>query len=237
MRILAYDIEASNLSAGFGIVLCVGFKEVGKGKPTILNILDYRSEDKDLIRAEKRLLKDVSKHLLDADVWLTHYGARGRFDLNFLNSRLLYHRLPVLPPKHPQIDTWKVAKNDLRLHSNRLKTISEFLGTVVEKNAIQPEQWIRALCGHEPAMHYIVDHCRRDVEVLEEVYIRLRPLITDHPNKGLIDGTGGCGICGSHKLQKRGFHVTRVYRFQRLQCQVCGAWSREPKPLGKATSV
>jgi hypothetical protein len=58
MNILAWDIEASNLAADFGIVLCVGFKEVGVGKPEVLNILDYAG--KDLIAKEKKLLKDVS---------------------------------------------------------------------------------------------------------------------------------------------------------------------------------
>lgn len=228
MRILAWDIEASNLNADFGIVLCVGFKEVGKGKPHVYNILDY-AKGGDLISAEKRLLKDVYTRLLDADVWLTHFGTW--YDINFVNSRLLYHRLPIIPPKFNHIDTWKVSKNRLKLRNNRLITISEFLGTEDEKNAIRPEQWIRALGGHRPSMAYIVDHCRRDVLVLEEVYERIKPLVIDHPNRGLIDGRGGCSVCGQNKLQKRGSHVTRTRRYQRYQCTSCGAWSTGTKPL------
>jgi len=237
VRILAWDIEASNLSADFGIVLCVGFKIVGEGKPEVLNVLDYQGKDKDIIKAERRLLLDVSERLLAADAWLTHYGSRGRYDLNFVNTRLLYHRLPLLPPKHPQIDTQKISYNDLKLHNNRLITIQEFLGLENEKNAIKGEQWIRALGGHGPSMAYLVDHCRRDVLVLEEVYLLLRPLATDHPNKGLIDGSEGCSVCGSTKLQRRGYHVTRCFKFRRLQCQDCGSWSRERKAVETATNV
>lgn len=237
MEILAWDIEASGLNADFGIVLCVGFKTVGKGRPEVFNVLDYRNKDKDLIRAERKLLIDVSEKLLTGDVWLTHYGSRGRYDLNFVNTRLLYHRLPMLPTKFPQIDTWRVARNDLKLRSNRLVVISEFLGTKDEKNAIKPEQWIRALGGHEPSMDYIVEHCRRDVLVLEEVYNLIRPLVTDHPNKGLLDGRGGCSTCGSKKLQRRGFHVTRTRKYRRLQCQDCGTWSREAKPIEIASTL
>lgn len=229
MRILAWDIEASGLNADFGIVLCVGFKEVGTGKPEVYNILDYRDSSGDLIKAEKRLLKDVSTRLLDSDVWLTHFGTW--FDINFVNSRLLYHRLPVIPPNFNHVDTWRIAKNRLKLRNNRLITISEFFGTEDEKNAIRPEQWIRALGGHKGSMDYIVEHCRRDVLVLEEVYTLIRPLVLDHPNKGLLDGRGGCSVCGENKLQKRGFHVTRTRKYQRFQCTSCGAWSKGTKPL------
>lgn len=237
MKILAWDIEAGSLSADFGLVLCVGFKEVGHGKPEVISILDYLGRDNDIIKAERRLLIAVSERLLSSDVWLTHYGSRGRFDLNFVQSRLLYHRLPILPPKYPQIDTWRVAKNELRLHNNRLATIQEFLGLENSKNAIKGDQWIRALAGHKPSMAYVVEHCRRDVLVLEEVYQLLRPLVTDHPNKGLIDGDHGCSNCGGKKLQRRGFHVTRTRKYRRLQCQDCGAWSREAKPVEVASTL
>lgn len=227
MRILSWDIEASNLAADFGVILCVGFKEVGKGKPEVYNILDYKGVD--LIAKEKNLLKAVSTRLLDSDVWLTHFGTW--YDVPFVNTRLLYHKLPVLPANYAHIDTWKISKNRLKMRNNRLITLSEFMGTEDEKNAIKPEQWIRALGGHRPSMAYIVEHCRRDVVVLEEVYNRLRPLVLDHPNKGLVDGRGGCGVCGAEKLIKRGFHITRTRKYQRYQCTECGAWSKGTKPV------
>lgn len=235
MKILSMDIEASNLSADFGIVLTFGSKIVGVGRPDVLNILDYCGNSRDLIRAEKRLLKDVSKVMLASDVWLTHYGTW--YDLPFINSRCLYHGLPVLPPSYAHIDTWKIAKNRLKLRNNRLNTIQEFLRLPSEKNAIKPEQWIRALGGHKASMDYIVEHNRRDVLVLEEAYMRLRPLILDHPSKGLIDGRGGCGVCGSNKLQFRGYHVTRTRKYRRMQCQECGAWSKSSKPVEIAPIV
>ena len=234
MNILAWDLECSGLNADFGIILCCGFKEIGAGRPEVMNILDYTRSDKDLIRAERRLLIDMSERLLDADVWLTHFGTW--YDTLFVNTRLIYHRLPILPPSYPHIDTWKVAKNRLKLRNNRLITISEFLGTEEEKNAIKPEQWIRAMGGHRPSMDYIVEHCRRDVVVLEETYNRLRPLIIDHPNKNLLNGDGGCGVCQSSRLQKRGFHLTRTRKYQRYQCLDCGRWSHDTKPIKVVTS-
>ncbi len=235
MRILGFDIEASNLSADFGILLCCGFKEVGEGKPWVPDILQYRGKDGDLIKAEKRLLKVVSTRLLESDVWLGHYACY--YDLPFLNTRLLYHKMPVLPANFALIDTWRISRNRLKLRNNRLKTIQEFLHLETAKDAIKPEQWLRALGGHAPSMRYIVEHCRKDVLVLEETYLRLRPLVLDHPNKGLIDGRGGCGICGANKLQARGFHVTRTRKYQRYQCQACGGWSKGTTPLAILRTV
>ena len=231
MRILGFDIEASNLSADFGIVLCCGFLEVGRKTPDVLNILDYvKDGDRgDLIKAEKRLLLAMTDRLLEADVWLGHYACY--YDIPFINTRLLYHKLPVVPANFALIDTWRISRNRLKLRNNRLATVSGFLETKAEKNAIKPEQWLRALGGHRPSMDYIVDHCRRDCVVLVETYERLKPLVLDHPNKGLIDGRGGCSVCGSQKLHARGFHVTRTRKYQRYQCQSCGAWSKGTKPL------
>lgn len=231
LRILSWDIEASNLSADFGIILCVGAKLIGKPRTQVLDILDYMGKDRDIIKAEGRLLKAITPILQDCDVWLTHFGPR--FDLPFVNSRLLYHHLPPINPSQPHIDTWRTARNRLKLHSNRLNSIQTFLGLPTEKNAIKPEQWLRALSGHRPSMNYIVEHCRLDVECLEEAYMRLRPLIINHPNVNLVREMGGCPRCGSRRLQKRGTQIAASRSYVRYQCQDCGGWTKANKSDGR----
>lgn len=226
MKIVVWDLECSSLSADFGMIICCGMRDVDKGKTEVYSIRDY--PEKDPIRAERLLLKDISKLLLDADVWVAHYGKY--FDTVFLNTRLLYHGLPTMPPNFPLIDTWRTSRNQLKLRSNRLVTIQDFLRLKNTKNSILPEQWIRALGGDAKSLRYIEEHCRRDVDVLVDVYHKLKPLMLDHPSKGLFDGRGGCGVCGGKKLQKRGFHVTRTRCYQRWQCQSCGSWSKSAKP-------
>ena len=189
-------------------------------------MLDY---GRDRIHAEKRLLKDVSKTMLAAGVWLTHYGSRGRFDLNFVNSRLLYHHLPMLPSDHPQIDTWRISRDELRLSSNRLNTIQEFLQTKVDKTPIQPEAWIRAMAGDRKAMETIAKHNYNDVLVLEEVYLRLRAIAKNHPNIAMMANKlkdKYCRTCGSHKLQSRGIYYSKRLKYPRWMCTACGAWDR-----------
>ena len=74
----------------------------------------------------------------------------------------------------------------------------------------------------------MVKYNKRDVSLLEKVYIKMRPWINNHPNLNLINDTKElCPNCGGH-LQKRGFAITRVAKHQRFQCQSCGAWSQKP---------
>lgn len=228
MKIRAYDLEASNLNADFGLILTFGSKIVGEGKPVVLRIDDYFDESRDLIKAERKMLKDIYDTMLDSDVWLGHFSTH--YDLPFINSRLLYHGLPVLPPNFPALDTWKIARNRLKLRNNRLATVQEFLKLEDEKNSIKPEQWIRALSGHRKSIDYIVEHNRRDVLVLEQAYVKLRPLILDHPHSGLAKGKNSCAVCGSTKVEFRGWHYTAAQAFRRFRCLACGKWDRERKP-------
>ena len=229
MRVLAWDIESSGLAANFAVIICVGFKEVGGKKAEVFSTLDY--DETDILKAEKLLLKDVSERLLDCDIWLTHFGTY--FDIPFVNTRLMYHKLPILNPSFNHIDTWKISRNRLKLSNNRLVTIQNFLKLDSEKNAIQPMMWLKALGGHRPSIKYIVDHCKRDVDVLAETYERLKPLVLDHPSAKLLDGRDGCGVCGAGpgRQQKRGFRVTRTRKYQQYQCQGCGHWTRGTKPV------
>ena len=75
-----------------------------------------------------------------------------------------------------------------------------------------------------------------DLATLEAAH-DLRPLIVDHPHKGLVSGKSGCPVCGSVKLQKRGFHVARTRKFQRFHCQQCGAWSKGSTAVAKAPNA
>lgn len=209
------------------MILCVGFKPVGTGRAEVWDVSQYGN---DYIKAEKKLLVDASAKLMEADTWLTWFGTY--YDIPFINSRLLYHRLPVLPASHPHIDGWRTAKNRLKLRNNRLNTVQDFLGLENEKNAVKGPEWIRAMTGDKKALKYITDHCKRDVLVLEEAYNVLRPLIVDHPYRD-VGKDQVCPICGEAELQKRGYHLTKTRKYQRYQCQNCGSWSKATQPVSK----
>jgi uncharacterized protein YprB with RNaseH-like and TPR domain len=232
LKLLIYDIEASGLVADFGTTLAIGYQWYGRQSVHVPSIADYNGvcEHCDRIKDptnDKKLLQAIYPVFLEADAVVTWYG-KG-YDERFLNSRLIYHQLPVLPPI-PHIDGWLTAFKRMKLHSNRLAAVQEFLELPDAKTPVKGPQWNRAKAGDRRAMRYVVDHCKSDVVVLREAYERLRPLIKEHPSRALADDRPWvCPTCGGDKLQKRGEQITRTRVYQRFQCKACGAWLRSSK--------
>lgn len=222
-KIVIWDLETTNLNADFGVILAFGYKYLGQKKTNVISVMDFDRFKKDPTD-DVPLIKEAAKVLADADVWITHYGTY--FDVPMINSRLLSQGEKPLP-NVPHIDTWKTSRYKLKIHSNRLASIADFFD-LDQKTPIRTKLWRKAMHGHKGSLKYINAHCRQDVVVLEQVYNKLKPLMTNHPNLALLGGKPhSCPICGEdRKLQNRGFHVTRTNVYRRVQCQNCGGWSR-----------
>lgn len=218
-------------------MLCFGWKWEGEESIQVVSLADFdpgcpcchrlsRPED------DQTLLLAIEPIFLEADAVVTWYGQR--FDEPFLNTRRLFHGLRPLPPV-PHIDGWRTAKYKLKLHSNRLVSLQEFLLLDAHKTPISPPQWQAAKGGDLAALTYIIDHCKADVEVLAQTYARLKPFVAGHPSVPLIEGVTlpACPKCGSTHLHKRGSQVAKTRSYDRYQCQTCGAWSRGTHANGK----
>ena len=173
MIIGIFDFEMSNLNADFGMMLCGVVKEF-RGDAQTFRLDQYDLYKKD--RANDRVLaKDLRDALEEFDIWVSYNGRR--FDIPFLNSRLLFHGLrPIEKKKH--IDLLYQARYKLKLHSSRLASVQEHLGLSNKKTEIRGYHWTRALAGYKPSMDYIVRHCVLDVAVLEETYGKLKQFVT-----------------------------------------------------------
>lgn len=226
VKCLLWDIESTNLNASFGTILCIGYKWLGDKRVHVPTILDY-SRGQSMLD-DKGLVCEFAKVFETADYHVAHYGGKGRFDLPMLQSKLLKHKQKPLPPL-PMIDTWAVARKELRMHSNRLKALAGFLQVPHQKTDIDFDAWMQAAHGNRAALREVKNHCRLDVLVLEEVFQRLRPLIPIIPNRQLYtkEHLTGCPDCGSLHIQRRGPHVGRTRLYQRYQCQACGKWFRD----------
>jgi uncharacterized protein YprB with RNaseH-like and TPR domain len=222
-KVRLFDIETTNLDADFGIMLCAAWKDVGDRRMRHVSITDGPRFAKDPTD-DRYVVKATAEALSEADAWVTWYGQR--FDVPFIQTRLIGHKLKPMPPI-PHIDGWRIARYKMKLHSNRLASASAFLG-VEEKTPLSGPIWIKARAGNKSAIDYVLRHCRQDVKVLEQVYERIRPLCTQHPNLNVVhDVADGCPVCGTvGRLQRRGMSIARVGKTQRYQCAACGAWSR-----------
>lgn len=224
-KICMFDIETTNLNADFGFMLCASWKFVGEKEVHTASIFDSPSFIDDPTD-DKHVVAQVAQALNSSDVIVGHYSKR--FDFPYIQARLLFHGLPTMDPRKPHVDTWHIARYKLKLHSNRLQSITEHLG-FEDKTPIKSREWIRAMSGDVRAIQYVIDHCEQDVLVLEHVYHKLKPLMTNHPNVNLVGGiTDACPTCGSHLLTKQGWKIARVRRSQQYKCKACGSWCQGP---------
>jgi DNA polymerase elongation subunit (family B) len=133
-KVLIYDIETSPNIGWFwtaGYKQNIGTNQILKERAVIC--VSYKWEDEDEVynltwdknQDDKFLIQQFVEVLNEADLIVAHNG--DNFDLKWLKTRALYHRIPMLP-NYKQFDTLKLAKSKLRLNSNRLDYISKFLG-------------------------------------------------------------------------------------------------------------
>lgn len=250
-KIILYDIETShNILAKFDLreeytnhanilverhMLTASWKELGKSKVHSVSLLDDPKRFKKDIHDDYVVVKTMHDVISDADVIIAHNG--DGFDLPWINGRILKHGLPPMPPVQ-SIDTLKQARRKFNLNSFRLDYLGKFLG-VGGKMSTPTGLWLEALRGNEKAIHEMEIYNRRDVTLLEDVFLKLLPFMPDCMNRTLY-GEDGCPRCGSLKTQSRGYHksLTRVYR--RFQCQSCGGWwksAKAEKVTGATTKV
>jgi DNA polymerase elongation subunit (family B) len=181
-----------------------------------------------LAKDDKRLLKKIWNLLNSFDIIILHNGIK--FDIKRINGRFLYHGL--MPPSPYQIiDTYVHSKRQFHLTSYRLNFIGEYLGLGGKLENGGFDLWKRCLDGDPEALQLMMRYCDRDVELLEEVYLRLRPYIKPHPNLGLFitEDINSCPACASTDLTYVGDYTTYANQYSSHRCNGCGALSRSRK--------
>lgn len=217
-RVMLFDLETTNLKADFGYLLAVGYKFLGEKKPTVLSIKHTNGVTK-FRSAEKALVKAFREVYLSADVIVTYNGKR--FDVPYLNAKMLEYDLGILP-NLPHVDHYWTVKNNLGISRKSLQNAAYYLKLSAEKTPVEGRIWVDAMMGDRKALKYIVDHCAADVDILEELHYKIRGLVRMHPR---VNGYGPCKYCGERRLQRRGPAVTTAKRTQyRFQCMACGGW-------------
>lgn len=220
-KILLWDIEATGLNSDFGTVLCIGYKWFDEADVHVISITDYKNAFDEDPTDDSRVIRDFLKVYETADLTVTYYGTG--YDRKMLYAKLLEHGMAI-PANIPMVDLYWTVKSNLALSRKRLATVAEFLGLETQKTAVLGKVWKRASAGHRPSIRYIIEHCVADVKVLEEAYVKLRPLVRTHPR---VSGFGPCRYCGSNRLQRRGYALTALKnRQQRVWCKDCGGWDQ-----------
>lgn len=170
IRLGFFDIETTNLKADFGLMLCYCIKKAGKNKIYHRTITKAELQKENCL--DKEVVQQCIKDLGKFDRVVTHYGKR--FDIPFLRSRALFWNLDF--PIYGEIfhdDTYYMCRYKLCISRNRLESACRHVLGKTRKTHINPRHWISALQGNEEALGYILEHCKRDVRDLEDLYYKL----------------------------------------------------------------
>jgi hypothetical protein len=171
---------------------------------------------------DRELIEDLWELLNEADIVIGHNG--DNFDLKKIKARMLQHVM-IPPAPYRTVDTLKIMKREFGLTSNKLDYAAGFLfGDAKLKTDLN--LWIDCVKGSKKAWNEMLDYNKKDVDLLERVYKRIRSWDRSHPNVNvLLDGDkSACPVCASTdlKLMKDKFAPTNLSKFQAFRCGDCG---------------
>lgn len=225
-RILFWDLETfgMNFNADAGFIMVASYKWQGEDKVhTITRRHPGRWSRK--LFDDKEICQKFAEVFATADMHVTWNGTR--FDVPFLQTRMLKHGLGILPPIAHE-DGLRTARRTLKMRRS-LGNIQKFfeLGTKKEEMNLA-KVWLPAAAGDPVALKQVIKRCESDVKLLEEAYNLLAPLSNTHPNMNIsekgLQKELRCPLCTSKDVQHRGEQrALRHYRL-RYHCQKCHRW-------------
>lgn len=196
-------------------VICIAFKWEGE---------EVRALHWDKNQSDKRLLKEFIEVANTATELVAHNG--DRFDLPWIRSRCIYHRLEMFPV-YQTIDTLKIARQKFRFNSNRLDYLAKYLG-VGGKMDTNFGLWKKVLLDKcSDSLIKMVEYCKQDVVILEKVYDELSKHTYGKTHYGVVYGQdrGSCPNCGSDELVRQKIKVlasgTRKVQYK---CKTCNKY-------------
>lgn len=224
-----YNINLSqdNIVTEGGWILCASWRWFGS--PTTFSLALTPNEIKQ--QDDGRIVAELFELYEQADAILAHNSLG--FDHKVVQTRALYHGFPALPVVKV-LDTLALAKKNLKLPSNKLDSIGEYfnLGRKLSTGGIT--LWKEVQSGDEEAMKKMQLYCMQDVELLYDVYVKIRQAgkAGSDFNAALYfdDGEKRCRTCGSTDLVETGRKITTsVSTFEEVRCNCCGSVHRTRK--------
>ena len=155
-------------------IICVAYKWYGEQE---IKSLQWKDGD------DKDLLVKFSKLVSEADIVLHQNG--DSFDIPWIRTRCIFHKIPF-PAKINSLDTLKYARWGFYFNSNKLDYLGKYLG-VGQKVETPKDLWTKvAINNDKKALKEMVEYCKRDIQLLEDVYNRLKPYLKDRKFKFVL---------------------------------------------------
>lgn len=227
--LLFYDLEVSRaIAEGYGskwefkvvkfirpqLLMCYAYKWLGDKKPTFVSMHDFKTY--------KQFVQSLSDLLSSAPIAVAHNAVR--FDNKMSNTFFITE--DITPPSpFKTIDTLQVARSAFKFPSNSLNDLADYLG-LGKKEQVTYAELEDDFMTKRPSgrvLRLMKRYNNKDVELLEKVYLKIRPYIKNHPNMAVYTGDAfACPGCGTaDKLQRRGTRTNGLGTYQEWYCKHC----------------
>lgn len=192
-------------------IICIAYKWEHEAKSHCL------TWDKN--HCDRAMLREFIEVAALADEVVMHNG--DKFDLPWIKTRCIKHGIQTFP-KYKTIDTLQWARRNFLFNSNRLDYIGQFLG-VGGKLKTDFNLWKSVVLERCPkALKSMATYCRRDVEMLQEVYEKLAAHVGHKTHVGVLNGRDKwtCPHCGGDHVKKSMTKITAAgTRQHQMQCK------------------
>ena len=207
-------------------LMCYAYKYLGEEAVTFVSMHEFETQ--------KELVQSLADLLDSADISVAHNGVG--FDDRMANTFFITNGVDRPSPRK-SVDTLRVARRQFRFPSNSLNDLGSYLGLGGKAETTYGHIWESYLAGDEEASELMRKYNERDVELLEQIYLKMLPYIDNHPNMGVyMQQPGVCPHCGeADYLQKRGDALRVNGKVKQWFCvkdedrgkNGCGSWSYE----------
>lgn len=179
MRVTCFDIEATDLGANFGRLLCCSFVDLGSDQVETFrrDRVPWKGRK---ITDDARLAVAIRDRLEASDIVVSWNGIL--YDVPFINARLVAAgERPVRLTKDNGVQhldlMYYAGGQAMRLQGRSLERVSKFLHADHSKTPLTPEVWAEASAGDPESFESVVEHCEADVLVLRDVFPHLAPFV------------------------------------------------------------
>src|SRR5439155_1458755 len=179
MRIVAADLETTNLSGLMGRIRCGSFYRIVDGhstKPYTLRLDDKRYTSRSRID-DNKLAVAIRNEIEKYHMLVTWNGKL--FDVPFLNARLA--KVGERPLRvQLYLDLMYYAGGcSMRIGTKKLENVQMFFALRDSKTAITWDNWNLAAGGDKTALEEVVHHCEQDTKVLAQAYWKMLPAVAN----------------------------------------------------------
>jgi hypothetical protein len=204
-----------------GYVLCWTAKWLGEKEATFHRLKAGK---------HKALLWPIHQMLSEAHA-VVHYNGTS-FDIPTLNKEFLTHGFTP-PSPYKQVDLLLTMREGFRFPNNKLDYIVKTLSLGEKLRHDGPQLWLDCMKDDADAWKRMEEYNRRDVEILEKLYVKLLPWIKKHPNRSAISGHQVCPSCGSDNYKRDGTYTANQLKYPQYKCGNCSVFFRGTKTISE----